>query len=104
MLSLTTGIKRDFCVGRGLSLGHLTVCSSIRFRFRFDYFKFVYGSQLLLDDRSKTNNFQIRLLYFRPKLAAHQGSSAGTVLDLLLDHIGNVQNWTAESVQFLIQL
>ena len=61
-------------------------------------------SQLLLDDRSKTNNFQTRFLYFRPKLAAHQGSSAGTVLDPLFDHIGNVQNWTAESVQFLIQL
>ena len=61
-------------------------------------------SQLLLDDRSKTNNFQIRLLYFRPKLAANQGSSAGTVLDPLLDHIGNVQNWTAVSVQFLVQL
>ena len=53
---------------------------------------------------SKTNKFQIRLLYFRPKLAANQGSSAGTVLDLLLDHIGNVQNWTAVSVQILIQL
>ena len=61
-------------------------------------------SQFLLDDRSKTNNFQTRFLYLRPKLAAHQGSTMGTVLDPLLDHIGNVQNWTAESVQFLIQL
>ena len=43
--------------------------------------------RLLLDDRSKTNNFQKRLLYFRPKLAANQGSSAGTVLDPILDHI-----------------
>ena len=60
--------------------------------------------QLLLDVRSKTNNFQNASYIFRPKLAAHQGSSAGTVLDPLLDHIGNVQNLTAESVQFLIQL
>ena len=58
-------------------------------------------SQLLLDVLSKTNNFQKRLLYFRPKLTAKQGSSAGTVLDPLLDYIGNAQNWTAVSVQFL---
>ena len=45
-------------------------------------------SRLLLDDRSKTNNFQKRLLFFRPKLAANQGSSTGTVLDPILYHIG----------------
>ena len=59
-------------------------------------------SQLPLEVRSKTNNFQKRLLYFSPKLTANQGSGAGTVLDPILDHIGNVQNWTAVSVQFLI--
>ena len=52
----------------------------------------------------KNKQLPKRFLYFRPKLAAQQGSSAGTVLDPLLDHIGNVQNWTAETVQFLIQL
>ena len=35
-------------------------------------------SQLLLDVRSKTNKFQKRSLYFRPKLTANQGSSAGS--------------------------
>ena len=52
----------------------------------------------------KNKQLSKSFLYFRPKSAAHQGSSAGTVLDPLLDHIGNIQNSTAESVQFLIQL
>ena len=33
-------------------------------------------------------------------LTGNQGSNTGTVLDPILDHIGNVQNWTAVSVQF----
>ena len=58
-------------------------------------------SQLLLDVHSKTNKLSKTSPIFQ---AANQGPSAGTVLDSLLDHIGNVENWTAVSVHFLIQL
>ena len=52
-------------------------------------------SQLLLGVRSKTKQLIKTLPIFQAEIERKQGSSTGTVLDPTLDHIGNVQNWTA---------